>query len=229
MSSTARRRRSKRSTKSTLSAISEEPQNESEKTLHNAMVQLIQTKAKTLELHAQWRTYLLFVSFLVLILNLVQIFTPISECLDPELSENWLKTVSNLEPDAIYILMKESKAKIIGILVLVFLMIYIRRERIVFDDPSIKNSQPLLFGNWSYRLSSLFCLLSIFLISTEQTEGPNALSQCMMKTRKEIPVSDIYFLICSGVCSFMNNSLNKIDQNIQFIEKMKKSLKNNAN
>lgn len=235
MESSTRQRRSK---KAIISKKEKSLKDDTDAKLNKAMSQLILSKAQSLELHSQWRTYLLRLNVLALILSLLQVYKPISSCvgIPSFIEENgtdamtrWDKIVTNFKGETAVRFLLKFSSEIVGFFVLIFLPCYIHWEKQFWINSSPEMSNPRVFAHWTYTLSSALCGLSIILFTFNKTNSgkeaaTSVFEECIGTQKRDFPVSDLYFLICSGACWFMNYSMSKTDVHINLINELRTSV-----
>jgi hypothetical protein len=193
--------------------------------LQKAMQKVVSNKAATETLHEQWRSYLLHIALMVIVMSFVQVQTPISTCLKEikavNRQTNGATTVISWK-EAVGFVFQDTMCEWIGICLAASLAYFLLSKR-PHDDTGVKWSAAM-----PYVISSALIpiQLSTYFQTKELAGGclRDGSSSNEEGRAPNFPVAVIFHVICTAAYFFMKYGIDKCMDNIEMVNDLMQKL-----
>jgi hypothetical protein len=210
----------------TSDATAAAPPEDLNEQLEKAMRTVVSNKAATETLHENWRSYLLHIAVLVIVMSFVQVQTPISACLKDIKAVNRQTnngaTAMISWKEAIGFVLQDTLCEWIGICLAASLAYFLLSKR-PHDDTGVKWSAAM-----PYVISSALIpiQLSTYFQTKELAGGclRDGSSSNEEGRAPNFPVAVIFHVICTAAYFFMKYGIDKCMDNIEMVNDLMQKL-----
>lgn len=214
MSSTVTQRRKKDEKPVTSSTDDDKKEMSAKQKLEQASKTVMETKRKTLELHASWREYLMRVSFLTLMLSMHQMVQPLRFCYkdlrDSMIPVSW-EWVNAMLGESLY----ECLSMVVACLLLWYLA-------------SVPHKKPTTMTETSYATACAMIPMCSYLYFRMKDE----VYQCRAlspeeeaeRQKHQFPVALAFHFILTGCLYFMKLGIQNCDEQIEIVKTLRATL-----
>lgn len=186
-----------------------ELQEDTDDKLKRSMRTMLENKAAALELHSQWRSHISRLSILAFLLGLQQIYKSSQQCTNCT---------------RMYPLAQHVSSEVAGVISTLAVMYLLHREQTIYSSipsPSSPLHQPCPKPNYSHPSYMIPTLFSVMCLSMHFNRHKLATTS---DVEAEIPFGPPFFLISVLACIFMHSGLQKLDDNVELVQSLKKEL-----
>ena len=194
----------------------------------NAMERILSVRARTVDLYSQWKSQLQRLSYLVAVMAGHQSNKAIQQCIID------VKSLSSEVPSGLEMwmgLLQNFQVEILNLVLALTLLLMLMRtmNNVNSDEISLSSTWTWAF-HWTFLTATTLSAATIGLFFfTEMTRcdaliGTELTRDATMATRRDFPVSVVFYLIVTGAYVFISMGLSKTNRNVVLVRTLQKQL-----